>query len=478
MEKLLFDSKLGVVFLGTTCSKPPIGQRSGRRFSRQVCSCREIGFRMKVSYSISRSSSEDIDSTARGKFLKSDSSIINGSEVAACLWPPARGNYILDAYEDEYGGIIIKSESLPWNANDFASSLRASLSQWKVEGKKGVWLKLPLDHSEFVPIAVKEGFKYHHAEPKHVMLTYWIPEGPCLLPANASHQVGVGGFVMNDKNEVLVVQEKYCASTFAGLWKLPTGFILESEEIFSGAVREVKEETGIDTEFVEVIAFRHAHHVAFGKSDLFFICMLRPLSSQIKIDELEVQAAKQPSIQDDNMFKKIIDICIARLVHGMEYGFGAHEYPTSGVFEVEPRCCPGFVFRRSVWLGTTDMSYSEFRMFIENLAGKYHGDTYHLIVKNCNHFTDDVCMHLTGKPIPGWVNRLAKFVSGSFCNCLLPENIQVTAVGNLPAQPTLSEDESVPITSSAEESDEDDPDHQLLLTSNNDPAHSRAIESC
>lgn len=34
------------------------------------------------------------------------------------------------------------------------------------------------------------------------MLTYWIPEGPCMLPANASHQVGVGGFVINDKNEV------------------------------------------------------------------------------------------------------------------------------------------------------------------------------------------------------------------------------------------------------------------------------------
>jgi len=34
------------------------------------------------------------------------------------------------------------------------------------------------------------------------MLTYWIPEGPSMLPANASHQVGVGGFVINDKNEV------------------------------------------------------------------------------------------------------------------------------------------------------------------------------------------------------------------------------------------------------------------------------------
>ncbi|XP_040367761.1 deSI-like protein At4g17486 isoform X2 [Rosa chinensis] len=95
-------------------------------------------------------------------------------------------------------------------------------------------------------------------------------------------------------------------------------------------------------------------------------------------------------------------------VHGMEYGFGAHEYPSSGVFEVEPRSCPGFIFRRSVLLGSTDMSRTELRSFMEQLSGKYHGDTYHLIAKNCNHFTDEVCLRLTGKPIPGWVNRLAR----------------------------------------------------------------------
>ncbi|KAL8150850.1 hypothetical protein V2J09_020658 [Rumex salicifolius] len=95
-------------------------------------------------------------------------------------------------------------------------------------------------------------------------------------------------------------------------------------------------------------------------------------------------------------------------VHGMEYGFGAHDYPSSGVFEVEPRSCPGFIFRRSILLGTTDMTRSEYRLFVEQLASKYHGDTYHLIAKNCNHFTDEVCFHLTGRHIPGWVNRLAR----------------------------------------------------------------------
>ena len=48
----------------------------------------------------------------------------------------------------------------------------------------------------------QEGFQYHHAEPGYVMLTYWLPEEPCMLPANASHQVGVGGFVVNENNEV------------------------------------------------------------------------------------------------------------------------------------------------------------------------------------------------------------------------------------------------------------------------------------
>nr|AFK40129.1 unknown [Lotus japonicus] len=200
-------------------------------------------------------------------------------------------------------------------------------------GKKGIWLKLPLEKSDLVPIAVKEGFQYHHAEPGYVMLTYWIPEGPCMLPSNASHLVGVGGFVINDNNEVLVVQEKHCSPSNLGLWKMPTGFIHEAEEIYAGVVREVKEETGIETEFIEVIAFRHAHNVAFEKSDLFFICMLRPLSSKIIIDDHEIEAAKwmplvefvkQPLIQEDSMFKKIVDIFVARL--GMRYcGLSTHQ---------------------------------------------------------------------------------------------------------------------------------------------------------
>ncbi|XP_077244980.1 deSI-like protein At4g17486 isoform X2 [Tasmannia lanceolata] len=156
-------------------------------------------------------------------------------------------------------------------------------------------------------------------------------------------------------------------------------------------------------------------------------------------------------------------------VHGMEYGFGAHEYATSGVFEVEPKSCPGFIYRRSVSLGSIDMSRSEFRLFMEHISGRFHGDTYHLIAKNCNHFTDDVCMRLTGKPIPGWVNRLARL--GSFCNCLLPESIQATAIRHIPDHPAYSDDGSESLASSPmAQSDDEEGDHHLLPTPNGDVA--------
>lgn len=49
---------------------------------------------------------------------------------------------------------------------------------------------------------VQQGFWYHHAEPNYLMLVYWIPEVEHTLPANATHRVGIGAFVMNEKREV------------------------------------------------------------------------------------------------------------------------------------------------------------------------------------------------------------------------------------------------------------------------------------
>ncbi|KAF8414267.1 hypothetical protein HHK36_002267 [Tetracentron sinense] len=250
---------------------------------------------------------------------------------------------LLTASDDEHGGVFVDmKESM--DSRVFASLLRASISQWRQQGKRGVWIKLPIELVNLVEVAVKEGFRYHHAEPKYLMLVYWIPETANTLPANASHRVGIGAFVMNEKREVLVVQEKSGRFRGTGVWKFPTGVVDECEDICMAAIREVKEETGIDSEFVEILAFRQSHRSFFEKSDLFFVCMMRPLSFDIQKQESEIEAvqwmpfeeyAAQPFVQKHDLFKYIIDICLAK--KDMEYA-GFSPVPTTSSFSGKKSC--------------------------------------------------------------------------------------------------------------------------------------------
>lgn len=66
--------------------------------------------------------------------------------------------------------------------------------------------------------------------------------------------LGVSGVVENDNGEWLVVKKAY--SGLKGRWSLPAGFVQEGETIDEAAVREVKEETGIDCYVKGLIGFR------------------------------------------------------------------------------------------------------------------------------------------------------------------------------------------------------------------------------
>lgn len=110
-------------------------------------------------------------------------------------------------------------------------------------------------------------------------------------------------------------------------------------------------------------------------------------------------------------------------VHGVEYAYGAHEYPSTGIFEGEPKQCDGegFRFRKAILIGWTKLGPQEVRRVMEELAKEFKGNAYNLITKNCNHFCNDACVKLTGNSIPSWVNRLARI--GLLCNCVIPERI-------------------------------------------------------
>ncbi|KAL2524134.1 Nudix hydrolase 2 [Abeliophyllum distichum] len=176
-------------------------------------------------------------------------------------------------------------------------------------GKKGVWIKMPIELVNLVEPAVKEGFYYHHAESRYVMLVHWLPSTANTLPANASHRVGIVAFVMNEKNEVLVVQEKVGKSHETGMWKFPTGVVDEGEDICDAGRERSKRRD------------RQIHKSFFEKSDLIFVCMLQPLSFDLQPQEAEIEAAQwmpfeeykaQPFVQKNEFPRYIADVCLAK----------------------------------------------------------------------------------------------------------------------------------------------------------------------
>lgn len=140
---------------------------------------------------------------------------------------------LLAARDDAFGGVVIDHDALPSDPAAFAASLTASVAAWRAAGKKGLWLKVPLAKAALVGAAAEAGgFIFHHAEPDYVMMTRWLPADdgvPSTLPPNASHQVGVGAFVINERNEVLVVQEANGPLKGKGVWKMPTGLVHQGE---------------------------------------------------------------------------------------------------------------------------------------------------------------------------------------------------------------------------------------------------------
>jgi 8-oxo-dGTP pyrophosphatase MutT (NUDIX family) len=187
-----------------------------------------------------------------------------------------------------FGGVVIEPQTLPDNPQDFRSNLRRSMDLWRSDGVLVVWLEIPIKQAALVPVAVESGFTYHHTGDDYLLLTCALAEGSH-IPPYASHYIGAGGVVLTEDRELLVVREKFGFGGRPATLKLPGGALRSGEHLADAVVREVLEETGVETEFQSVVCFRHWHGYRYGKSDIYFVCRLTPLSREITMQTQEIQ---------------------------------------------------------------------------------------------------------------------------------------------------------------------------------------------
>lgn len=112
------------------------------------------------------------------------------------------------------------------------------------------------------------------------------------------------------------------------------------------------------------------------------------------------------------------------VVYGAEYAFSARgilkwPHPEFG--------SPQGQFSERIAIGDTLLSEEEVQTLLIAMNSKWMGEDYHLINRNCNHFTDTICHALTGHCIPTWLNRTSVNLSTKAFNDALmyysPHNV-------------------------------------------------------
>jgi hypothetical protein len=108
------------------------------------------------------------------------------------------------------------------------------------------------------------------------------------------------------------------------------------------------------------------------------------------------------------------------VINGREYAYGWHERRgATGVYWTAPRLDPpGGTFRCEILHGFTLASTDEINQILRECSEEFLGTNYHLLKRNCNHFTSALCRRLTGNDGPGWLNRAASI--GVALPCVVP----------------------------------------------------------
>lgn len=93
-------------------------------------------------------------------------------------------------------------------------------------------------------------------------------------------------------------------------------------------------------------------------------------------------------------------------VYWLEWSFGWVEWG-SGVYMTHIGQSTLGYFDRRIPLGRTPLSPNEVIKVIESMRPKYPGSGYHLLRRNCAHFSQDLVKRLKVTEAPEWVNSLA-----------------------------------------------------------------------
>ena len=174
---------------------------------------------------------------------------------------------------------------------NFPEVLAQSLSEWSSQKVKGVWILVPNSQLELTAVCRDQGFYPHHVNGSGIMMAKWLLSRPNSLPSYSTHYIGVGGVVFHPDGKILLVKNRYSGIGVSN-WRVPGGLVDCNELIKDAAVREVFEETNIQTRPIGVIGFREKKNYQFERPDIYFLVLLETLTYEYTLDPVEITECK------------------------------------------------------------------------------------------------------------------------------------------------------------------------------------------
>ena len=125
--------------------------------------------------------------------------------------------------------------------------------------------------------------------------------------------VGVGGVVVN-RNRVLLIRRG--SEPLKGEWSIPGGLVELGEELSDGARREVKEETGLDVEPLEVLMvfdriIRDGERVRYHYVIVDYVCRRRGGRLKPDSDVIDARWVRREDLPQYHLTEKATAVVLA-----------------------------------------------------------------------------------------------------------------------------------------------------------------------